>query len=418
MTESTVSPATESVVDRASDRGTTAATPTTPVGISGGYQPALDGLRAVAVGMVIVFHLGLAGYWSPLSGGWLGVDVFFVLSGYLITSLLLAERGRTGTTNLRNFYARRLLRLAPLSILLVAVCWIGGRIGLRNVFDLSLPTKGAISVLFYFSNWMYLWKPGSTGSMMHAWSLSIEEQFYLLWPTLVVVAFIVAKRHARWILLGVAGAGAGAMALYRRHLWYQATATGSGSQIWDTWERFYFSSLQRPDGLLIGCACALVIHRVRPGRTLRRVASVFGVGAALLIALIVDRSAFKLWTPWAALLPAWGLSAMNVCVAVLIVALVWQPTSVLARALSFRPLCWIGRRAYGIYLIHPLVVAALEAHRSISPFWASTTIVVVSFGLAGISFRWFETPFLRYKNRFATPTNNPGESDSTEPQPL
>ena len=109
-----------------------------PVGISGGYQPALDGIRAIAVGVVIMFHLGQQWSGTPLGGGWLGVDMFFVLSGYLITALLIAERDRTGRTNLRNFYARRLLRLAPLSILLVAVCWGGQRLGLR-VLARALP---------------------------------------------------------------------------------------------------------------------------------------------------------------------------------------------------------------------------------------------------------------------------------------
>ena len=92
-----------------------------PVGISGGYRPALDGIRAIAVCMVILFHLGRDGYGVALGGGWLGVDIFFVLSGYLITSLLLTEHRRSRRVNVRNFYARRLLPLAPLSPLLVSV---------------------------------------------------------------------------------------------------------------------------------------------------------------------------------------------------------------------------------------------------------------------------------------------------------
>lgn len=372
----------------------------TPVGISGGYQPALDGIRAIAVSIVILFHLGLAGYGHPLTGGWLGVDMFFVLSGYLITALLLAERRRSGRNNLPNFYVRRILRLAPLSILLVVVCWIGQRVGPLSVLDLSLTSRGAISIVFYFSNWMFLLREGSTGSLMHAWSLSIEEQFYLIWPALVIGVFAVSKRNARWVLAGLAVVAAAVCGLYRRHLWYQALAGGSGDHIWRVWERFYFSSFQRPDGLVIGCLLALLLHGVRPTRMLRIIVSILGVIAAVIAASIVYKSAAKLWLPWVPFLPAWGLSAMNVSVAVVLAALVLHPTSLGARALSIRPLRWVGRRAYGIYLFHPIVINLVLNHSTLRSGWSALVAVAGTLLLAAASFRWFETPFLRLKDRF------------------
>jgi peptidoglycan/LPS O-acetylase OafA/YrhL len=371
-----------------------------PLGISGGYQPALDGIRAIAVGLVIMFHLGQQWRGTPLGGGWIGVDVFFVLSGYLITALLLAERRKTGRTNLRNFYARRLLRLAPLSILLVAVCWGGERIGLRSSLGLYLPTKGAVAILLYFANWMHLWHPGSPGSLMHTWSLSIEEQFYLVWPTVVVAGFALAKRNARWLLAAMAAGAAVACALYRRHLWYQATASWSG--LGQAWKHFYYSSFQRPDGLVIGCLVALCLHGLRPTRLRRIVADVFGVVASVVAAAIIVRARFTTGLTNVRFIPVWGLSAMNVSVAVVLVSLVLHPTSLGARALSLRPLRWVGRRAYGIYLIHPLIVAIVKRYSPWAGFVSAVLVVGVTLALAAASFRWIERPFLRRKDRFSS----------------
>ena len=168
------------------------------------------------------------------------------------------------------------------------------------------------------------------------------------------------------------------------------------------WQQFYFSSLKRPDGLVIGCLLAVLLHGVNPTRMLRIVFDGLGIIAALIAASIVYRSAFKTWTPWAALLPAWGLSALNVSVAVVLAALVLHPTSLGARLLSLRPLCWIGRRAYGIYLLHPLAVAVVHLHSRLPAFWSAMIAVVATLVMAGASFRWVEAPFLRRKDRFSS----------------
>jgi peptidoglycan/LPS O-acetylase OafA/YrhL len=373
-----------------------------PVGISGGYQPALDGVRAIAVGLVMIFHLGLDWKGLPLGGGWLGVDVFFVLSGYLITSLLLAERRKSGRTNLRNFYVRRLLRLAPLSVLLVVVCWVGQRIGLSSPLGLALSSKGALSILFYVANWMHLRSPGSVGAMMHTWSLSIEEQFYLIWPAVLIGAFALAKRGGRWALIALTAAAAIGCGLYRRHLWNQVWAQGPSGDPWRTWRHFFFSSFERPDGLVVGCLLALLLHGFTPTRAVRVVVDFLGIIGTVVASLIIVQAPFRTWTPWVRFMPAWGLSALNLSVAAVLASLVLHPTSLGAKVLSLRPLCWIGRRAYGIYLIHPLVIVIVVRQTDLPASSSILLVVAASLLVAGASFHWIETPFLRLKDRFSS----------------
>ena len=217
-----------------------------------GYRPALDGLRGLAVLAVISFHA-----WHGLvPGGWLGVDVFFVLSGFLITWLLVQERLRTGGLALTRFYARRALRLLPaLAVALpmaVLVAWM---------FDparLGATLSEALSSLFYVSNWTAAARADNgltTGLLTPTWSLSIEEQFYLVWPFLLAaLLWAGGRRAALYATLVVAGA----IAIHRTTV----TTLGHVSLGTDT----------RADALLIGSALALAwsLGLVRPGRVARR----------------------------------------------------------------------------------------------------------------------------------------------------
>ncbi|GAA1809665.1 acyltransferase [Planosporangium flavigriseum] len=175
-----------------------------------GYRPALDGLRAVAVGAVIIYHLrdGL------LPGGFLGVDLFFVLSGYLITGLLLDEHARTGHINLATFWARRVRRLMPALLLMVAVA-IAVRVW-APLSDWQQRRGDLLATIFYYANWhmiasdqSYFAQFASQSPLRHAWSLAIEEQFYIVWPLLVLVLL----RWRRRCLPAVFALGAAASAI-------------------------------------------------------------------------------------------------------------------------------------------------------------------------------------------------------------
>jgi peptidoglycan/LPS O-acetylase OafA/YrhL len=162
-----------------------------------GYRPALDGVRAIAVLSVLGYHLGF----SFIPGGFLGVDIFFVLSGYLITSLLLAEHAETGRISLPAFWTRRARRLAPALLLMVVTVTIGVRV-LRPVTEWQPRASDAIWTLFYGANWHqvitsqdYFAQWGGTSPFRHMWSIAIEEQFYMVWPIVMVVGLTVMVRR-------------------------------------------------------------------------------------------------------------------------------------------------------------------------------------------------------------------------------
>jgi peptidoglycan/LPS O-acetylase OafA/YrhL len=374
-----------------------------PAGIPVGYQPALDGVRALAVVMVMIFHMAASRGLDVIGGGWLGVDVFFVLSGYLITSLLLAERRRHGRIGLRNFYVRRFLRLAPLSVALVLVLWLITAVGLDDATGLDLHFSGGVSILAYYSNWWNIAHPHGLGSLGHVWSLSIEEQFYFVWPWVVVAVYALARNSARRVLI-VATAGAiVTIGLVRRSLWLSATTPGTpGEAIVNAWLSFFRNSLLRGDGLLVGCLLALLLHGVTVTPRLRTVLGFVAVPALVAAGVIVGFTHFNLWKPWVPFIPAWGLSAFNLATAVVVAWLVVAPRSPLGRFLSLAPMTWIGRRAYGIYLLHPLVLDLVAKTTSLRRLPFEAVVVTGTLVIAGLSFRYFETPFLRLKERFSS----------------
>ena len=169
-------------------------------GFSLGYRPALDGLRAVSIVAVLAHH----SHWLP--GGYLGVDVFFTLSGFLITALLTEEFARIGTISLRLFYARRVLRLLPALLVLLVVC-AGSLLATVAAEYGPLVLHEAAAVLFYVANWAWVIDL-PLGVFSHTWSLGIEEQFYLLWPCVLLVMLRVwSPRRVFALVLVLAGAG-------------------------------------------------------------------------------------------------------------------------------------------------------------------------------------------------------------------
>ena len=307
--------------------------------------PALDGLRTVAILIVILYHLHV----PQFEGGFIGVTVFFVLSGFLITTLLLGEHRRTGRIRLGSFWTKRLLRLYPALVAFVVVGlalwnWVGDYKG--ATFS---PGEAAFIALSYTGNLFRSFWDTTQGVFGHTWSLSMEEQFYLVWPPVLVLLFAVRARR-RWLLAGVGtvvvGASVGAWASYR------TPHSGATPDV-------YFSPVLGLVPLATGCLLALLLDDERVRRWTSGVAGHLAtwIGLALLAGVQVwigDDWAQHAWT-FGLLLPLTGVIS-----AVLIGGLVSVRTPVSA-ALAWSPVSWFGRRvSYSAYLWHPLVIALLS----------------------------------------------------------
>ena len=308
------------------------------------YWPSLDGVRGVAIAAVIAFHLGFLG------GGWLGVDLFFVLSGFLITSLLVAERDRHGGISLTAFWARRAKRLAPALLVMLAglalYAWAGG----SAVVPAQLRTP-ALSTLFYAANWQqianghaYFSHFQAVSPLQHTWSLSIEEQYYLVWPLLVLAVSQVARRR----LTPVLGAVAAFLALA------SATWMGIAAHVLGA-NRAYLGTDARAWELLVGGLGALALHRAPPLRRRGAWRGATLVGAAVVAVGIAAASGPPGWI-WDGGLVAIALGALAV-----ITGSVRDPEGPVARVLSWRPLAWLGRISYSLYLWHWPVIVVLNA---------------------------------------------------------
>ncbi len=324
------------------------------------YRPALDGLRAVAVAGVLLFHGGVT--WLP--GGFLGVDAFFVLSGFLITSLLLAERARYGRIRLGAFWLRRARRLLPALLLVLVVVVVAYRAVLPAV-ELALLRGDALAALGYVANWRMIYRGGdyftqtaAPSPLQHTWSLGIEEQFYLIWPLVVVGLLAVLGRRAyrsliSLCLLGAVASAATATLLYDPH----------------NANRAYYGTDTRAQALLIGCALGAVLaaagrrtSRWQRWRRHRWTADVVaGFGFAGVVAL------GWLWTHEHGTDPflfRGGLAIGAVAVAAVIAYAMLCPGDPVARALSLPVLVWLGRISYGVYLWHWPLFGLLTAERT------------------------------------------------------
>ena len=359
-----------------------------PVRAGQRYMPGLDGLRAVAVLAVIAFHEQLG--WAP--GGLLGVGVFFTLSGYLITDLLLGQWAARGRVALADFWARRARRLLPALFVMVAVitAWV-------TLFDRArLPTlRGAdAAAATYSSNWYliiqgqsYFARFAPPQPLDHLWSLAVEEQFYLVWPWLLLAGLLLVRKIRRGRPGGVAWLALPTMALAAGSAWAMLALYHPGLDP----TRVYEGTDTRAAGLLIGAALAMTwpSRRPAPGRAARAVLDVGGFAGLAVIALMIWRTG-----QYSPFLYRGGLVLLSFASAAVIAA-VAVPSALTGRVLGCPPLRWLGVRSYGIYLWHyPVIVLTTPANSTenlVRAAWQAAVTIVV----AALSWRYIEEPIRR-----------------------
>lgn len=381
------------------------------------YIPALDGLRTLAVVAVVLYHLNLT--WAQ--GGLLGVTIFFVLSGYLITRLLINEIAKTGRIDLKSFWIRRIRRLFPAVVTVVvvtcALCTVFNHVMLTKMRPDILPS------LLFFNNWWqilhnvsYFNALGDPSPLTHFWSLAIEEQFYLIWPPLLLamVSMHTSKPNTRRVVLGLAAVSAVAMMV----LYNPATDPS----------RVYYGTDTRVFSLLLGAWMAFIPDRdLAPARLVRHLGLDRLAGAGkhdksksntAEAATTKPSELARFWSSPASidLLGVVGLVGLAAMVALtngytafqyrggtllcsiltlMVIAACVQPQGMVARALAAEPLVWIGKRSYSIYLWHYPLLLLMNPVANINdtPWWHYILQVLLVVAAAECSYRFIETPF-------------------------
>jgi peptidoglycan/LPS O-acetylase OafA/YrhL len=349
------------------------------------YHPHIDGLRAIAILAVVGFHV------SPqtVHGGFQGVDIFFVISGFLITSILWRELRQKGSIDLLGFYARRVRRLIPALLTVVLATIVLGMIML-------VPADGEIQRLansvppavFYYANWHfstvgfgYFDAPSNLYPLLHTWSLAVEEQFYIVWPLILIgLGWLYAARkrpvrvEAALVLLTAVG-----LASFFFSLW----AALSDEQA----ERAFFSVFARAWQLGIGAGLALITTLVRLPRWPGIILAVLGLLVMLgALAMVGEANGF----------PEPAALLVTLATAAVICGGMAAPQSLVVHALALPPLVWIGRFSYGWYLWHwPLLAIARSNALGVENVWRDTGIVFAALLLSGITYVLIEEPFRR-----------------------
>lgn len=359
------------------------------------YVPQLDGLRGAAILSVIIFHAG-----APfLRGGFVGVDVFFVLSGFLITSLLIKEFDTTKSISLKNFYVRRILRLGPALLLLLtvfcllSVVLLSEEKAIRNLVD-------ALISLVYLSNWARAFSIHPPDFLGHTWSLSIEEQFYITWP--IILLLLLRRTTNRWHIVTFATFVALTSWFVRIHL-----AMNEASA-----ERLYNGLDTRADTLMVGCTLGILLS---PGllKQSRKTLSKWLVIAAPLSAITL--LAFSILSNWRDLwMYHWGFFVVELLTSVLILDIYLNPRSIIGQLLSMRWLVWIGSISYGLYLWHYPIFRTMKAF-GFDVLTVFTVGSITTFFVAACSYYLLERPFLKFKERFTHVTPNKSIQSTSAP---
>lgn len=355
-----------------------------------GYYPALDGIRALAILAVFFFHAEILAPGNLLflfKGGFLGVDIFFVLSGFLITSLLIKEWERDDAISLKKFYLRRCLRLMPaywthLLILFLFSYALFPRAEAQKVYE----NNNLAYAFFYLTNWFRVFNGSfAAGPLNHAWSLAVEEQFYIFWPT--ILWFFLRRRARRSFILLMTISLVILSALQRASLW----------QIEASVDRLYNGFDTRIDCLLIGCVVGLMVswNMVPKNVHALRVIKYLSLISLALIEYIVLSTTYN--TPF---LYLGGFTLFAVAVGILLMQMMTNPPASALALLEFPPLVWIGRVSYALYLWHCAALIFISTFSwSLYPKLAAATML--AFALTALSYYIIEKPFLRFKEKLS-----------------
>jgi peptidoglycan/LPS O-acetylase OafA/YrhL len=345
------------------------------------YMPGIDGLRAIAVIGVILYHLNIPWF----QGGFSGVTVFFVLSGYLITDILIDEWKKNNKIDYLRFMIRRFRRLAPalLNMIFFVTVWVT----FTNHLSFEKLRADLLPSLLYGTNWWYIFHDvsyfdrfGPASPLTHIWSLGIEEQFYLIWPILVILGFTFIKRkriRVVAILIGVV------LSVWLMEFLYVPGEDPS---------RVYYGTDTRAFSLLLGAALAFVWPSQRLSKTLPRQASLVleSVGIAgllLIIILFMNTSEFDPFHYQG------GMLVLSL-ITTLVVAAFAHPASKLGKWLSIKPIRWVGVRSYGIYLWHyPIIILTTPIVNTDGiDVWRITLQIGATLIISALSYRFVETP--------------------------
>ena len=331
------------------------------------YIDAITGLRTIAVLVVFLCH----SYPDLVPGGFIGVDVFFVISGYLITSILLKEVARSGTISIAGFYRRRALRILPASLFCTLIVYLLGRNLLQ--YQGENADLNAAASAFSFMNWLRAFSSTTGGALGHYWSLAVEEQFYAFW-SLIVLA-VTAQRSARSVPK-VAAVLLILSILWRTYLWM------SGADA----DRLYNGLDTHCDGLLIGCMIAgLQDHLAKTG-----ISSLWPLAA---VAFAVELFVFEAESQW-----LWLYILTASLTAGLIVTSAIATGNPLARLLATKPLVFLGKRSYSFYLWHLPIISFFFASGISRSLWIVPSFILCLI-LSELSYRLIERPFLQFKDR-------------------
>jgi len=373
---------------------------------------ALDGIRGLAILQVVLGHLHYSVSTDPyfldvtpwsfvnrsLEPAFLGVDVFFTLSGFLITSLLLRDLSSRRTNRssipslLKRFYARRALRLLPALYVLVAISWV---VVLWEGSPLASQWETTGAALLYVTNWHLVVGPlftefGPNGDIGHLWSLAIEEQFYIVWP-LVLIGLLTLRTRPRALLVIFAVLVA-LIGVHRIHVFDTSS----------TWVGAYVRTDTRIDSMIVGAFFAVVYRHYRPHPRVVSILATVGLVGILWIKYAIPHSPEIFRS---------GFTVIAICTGVCVLAGA-QGDWVFSRVLTWRPLVSLGKVSYGLYLYHHLVFIVVGRHVTSGPNSVRIVLAVAAAAvLTWASWRFVEQPFLRLKDRrFAS--NGATTSDS------
>src|SRR6516165_8925725 len=345
--------------------------------VSDQFRPDIEGMRAIAVGLVLLYH----GFHAPFTGGFVGVDVFFVISGFLITNLLLHEKARSGRISISRFYARRVRRILPAATLVVLVSvvatyyWLGFIAGNEVADDAKWAAVFTANIHFGLLGTDYLGSQLPPSPLQHMWSLGVEEQFYLVWPGLFLglVLLVRGKLHRNALAVALLGIICASMA-------WSVIQTRSNA----TWA--YFSPLTRAWELGLGALVAVLATaaaRIRPS-WLIELLGLCGITGIMVSALVFNSSTHY---------PGSAVALPVISTALLIATGCADPRTLVGRALAVRPMQWIGARSYSLYLWHwPFLTIPAEYFGHDLSATQNAGLLLLALAATALTYRLVENP--------------------------